>query len=70
MVQFRAYFKEYTPAIQKILSYVKEAYVWKLKETMPSSWNGKTGRIALIGDAAHGSLPWVGQVWTALGEGL
>jgi salicylate hydroxylase len=60
--QFKGYFKDFAPAIQKLLSYVKEAYVWRLIETMPPSWVSKSGRVVLIGDAAHAALPWVGQV--------
>ena len=56
------YYEDYSPALQKLLSYVKTAYVWKLKESRPSSWVGESGRIVVIGDAAHASLPWVGQV--------
>jgi salicylate hydroxylase len=60
--QFKGYFKDFAPAIQKLLSYVKEAYVWRMMETMPSSWVSNSGRVVLVGDAAHAALPWVGQV--------
>ena len=60
--QLKEYFQDFAPAIQKMLSYVKEAHVWRLMETMPPSWVSKSGRIVLIGDAAHAALPWVGQV--------
>lgn len=62
MEQFRDIFKHFSPAMQKVLSYVQEARVWKLRESLPSSWVGSCGKIVLIGDAAHGALPWVGQV--------
>jgi hypothetical protein len=64
--QFKGYFKDFAPAIQKLLSYVKEAYVWRMMETMPPSWVSKSGRVVLIGDAAHAALPWVGQVSISL----
>jgi salicylate hydroxylase len=33
--QLKGYFKDFAPAIQKLLSYVKEAHVWRMMETMP-----------------------------------
>ncbi|KAK5701678.1 hypothetical protein LTR97_004496 [Elasticomyces elasticus] len=59
--RFKAHFKDYHPAILQMLSYVTEANVWRLKEATPPTWIGTSGRVILIGDAAHGSLPWVGQ---------
>jgi salicylate hydroxylase len=64
--QFREYFKDFSPTIRKVLMYVDEAHVWKVKEATPSSWVGKSGKVVLIGDAAHGTLPWVGQVSLSL----
>jgi salicylate hydroxylase len=62
MKLFKEHFKDFVPAIQKVLSYVKEAYVWRIIETTPPSWVSKSGRVVLIGDAAHAILPFVGQV--------
>lgn len=33
-----------------------------LVETVPKSWVSEHGRVVLIGDAAHATLPWLGQV--------
>lgn len=60
--QFKEHFKGFAPAIQKVLSYVNEAHVWRIIETTPPSWVSKSGRVILIGDAAHAILPFVGQV--------
>jgi salicylate hydroxylase len=60
--QFKEHFKDFAPAIQKVLSYVKAAHVWRIFETIPPSWVSKSGRVVLIGDAAHAILPWIGQV--------
>ncbi|KAE9364905.1 FAD/NAD(P)-binding domain-containing protein [Stipitochalara longipes BDJ] len=59
--KFREHFKDFAPAVQKLLSYVKDAHVWRMAETIPESWVSESGRVVLIGDAAHAILPWVGQ---------
>jgi salicylate hydroxylase len=60
--KFGEYFKDYSSVTQKVLSYMKEAHVWRMMESMPASWVSKSGRVVLIGDAVHGVLPQVGQV--------
>ncbi|CAG8977439.1 hypothetical protein HYALB_00007771, partial [Hymenoscyphus albidus] len=59
--QFRGYYKEFIPGIQKLLSYASTGQVWRLKESMPNSWVSQHGRVILIGDASHAILPWLGQ---------
>jgi salicylate hydroxylase len=58
----KTYFEDYSPVIQKALSYVEEAHVWRMLETLPPSWVSKSGKVVLTGDAAHAVLPYVGQV--------
>jgi salicylate hydroxylase len=58
----KSYFKGFAPVIQKALSYVEEAHVWRMLETLVPSWVGKSGKVVLTGDAAHAVLPYVGQV--------
>lgn len=58
----KAYFKDFAHVIQKALSYVKEAHVWRMQETLAPSWVSKSGKVVLAGDAAHAVLPYVGQV--------
>jgi salicylate hydroxylase len=60
--RLKLHFKHHAPTIQKVLSYVEQAHVWRRMETMPESWVSKSGKAALVGDAAHAVLPWVGQV--------
>ncbi|OQO05913.1 hypothetical protein B0A48_10009 [Cryoendolithus antarcticus] len=59
--RFKKYYKDYDPAIKLVLSHVTDANVWGLKEARPPTWIGESGRLILIGDAAHASLPWAGQ---------
>jgi salicylate hydroxylase len=54
--QLKSHFKYHAPAIQKGLSYVEKAHVWRMMETMPESWVSKSGKVALTGDAAHAVL--------------
>ena len=58
----KTYFKDFAPVIQKALSYVEEAHVWSMLETLAPSWASKSGKVVLTGDAAHAVLPYVGQV--------
>jgi 2-polyprenyl-6-methoxyphenol hydroxylase-like FAD-dependent oxidoreductase len=60
--QLKSHFKYHAPTIQKVLSYVDEAHIWRMMETMREPWVSKSGKVALTGDAAHAVLPWVGQV--------
>jgi salicylate hydroxylase len=58
----KEYFKEFAPVIQKGLSYVSKAHVWRMQETLVPSWVSESGKVVLIGDAAHAVLPYGGQV--------
>jgi salicylate hydroxylase len=58
------YFKDHSPVIQKMLSYMKEAHVWRMMKSMPASWVSMSGKVVLIGDAVHAVLSWVGQVFS------
>jgi hypothetical protein len=58
----KQYFKDYVLFYHKIMAYTKEANVWRITETMPTSWVSKSGQVVIIGDAAHAAQPYVGQV--------
>jgi salicylate hydroxylase len=58
----KQYFKDYAPFYDKIIAYTEEANVWRIIETMPASWVSKSGKVVIIGDAAHAVQPFVGQV--------
>ena len=38
-----------------------DAYVWQMYETKPREWVSRSGKVAILGDAAHGFTPWIGQ---------
>jgi salicylate hydroxylase len=59
----RETFKEFAPAMRKILDIVDRSVVWKVVEVPPlPSWISKGGKVVIIGDAAHGMTPYQGQV--------
>ena len=64
IAQMREIFKEFDPALQKMLDKVGQCVVWRLVE-VPSlpSWTSVRGNIVLIGDACHGMTTHQGQVF-------
>jgi salicylate hydroxylase len=51
-------FKSWDPRIQKLLKHVESAKVWRLAYTQSGlDWVSPSGRVVLIGDAAHAMLP-------------
>ena len=59
----RETFKEFAPAMRKILDIVDRSVVWKVVEVPPlPSWISKGGKVVITGDAAHGMTPYQGQV--------
>jgi salicylate hydroxylase len=51
------------PALTELLSYCDDYFVWPLAYADPTlDWMSESGKIVLIGDAAHGVLPYVGAV--------
>ena len=38
-----------------------DAYVWQMYESKPPEWVSRSGKVAILGDAAHGFTPWIGQ---------
>ena len=64
--QMKIQFDGWDPVIRNTLfGYIDEehldAYVWQMYETKPAEWVSKSGKVAILGDAAHGFTPWIGQ---------
>jgi salicylate hydroxylase len=58
----RSNFKDFAPAVKKLLMFVNMVKCWKLVEATVTSWVSKNGQTVLVGDAAHAALPRAGKV--------
>ncbi|KAI6115946.1 hypothetical protein F5141DRAFT_1212557 [Pisolithus sp. B1] len=55
-------FVGWEPRIQKLLSLIPSTLKWKLMDSAPlETWIHEDGKLALLGDACHPMLPYVGQ---------
>jgi salicylate hydroxylase len=60
--EMRRHFSNWDPVIQQVLSHIEECRKWKLAYLPPlEKWVSDSGRVVLIGDAAHGMLPYMAQ---------
>ncbi|KAJ7748398.1 hypothetical protein B0H16DRAFT_1725586 [Mycena metata] len=56
--QMRADFEGWEPRVQKLLKFVDKTYVWPLMYREPlDKWVDTDGRVTLLGDACHPTLP-------------
>ncbi len=58
-------FAGFDPRLQKILSMAdwNNCYIWRLVDLPPlERWVSESGRVVLVGDAAHAVLPYSGAV--------
>ncbi|PVH97424.1 FAD/NAD(P)-binding domain-containing protein [Periconia macrospinosa] len=69
--EFRNYYQDYSPVIQKILRLVNYTQRWPLLQMPPmKSWSNQQKNIVLLGDAAHGMQNFMGQgAATAIEDG-
>ncbi len=56
----RAVFADFCPEVQEILGRIDEVYLWGLFRH-PVAQNWHKGRVAILGDAAHPTLPFMAQ---------
>ncbi|KAI6132465.1 FAD/NAD(P)-binding domain-containing protein [Pisolithus croceorrhizus] len=55
-------FVGWEPRIQKLLSLIPSTLKWKLMDRAPlETWIHEDGKLALLGDACHPMLPYIGQ---------
>ena len=56
----RAVFADFGPEVQGLLDRVKDVYLWGLfRHPVAENWH--KGRVAILGDAAHPTLPFMAQ---------
>ncbi|CAH0041864.1 unnamed protein product [Clonostachys rhizophaga] len=60
--EMRQNYQTYDPVIRKVLEKVESVLKWKLAEMPPlPRWLSNNGRVVLIGDAAHATVPYLAQ---------
>jgi salicylate hydroxylase len=60
--QMRGYYQDWDPRLVKITHMIEKTMKWPLM-TVPTSprWLSASGRLLILGDAAHGMLPYMSQ---------
>ena len=59
----RNYFSTWDPVLAEMLAFADAAFIWRLAYTEPGlEWTSKSGKVVLVGDAAHAVLPHSGAV--------
>lgn len=54
MEEFRSYYADWDPELNKVIKMIKESHRWPLMVTGPlKSWSSEQKNVVLIGDAAH-----------------
>lgn len=60
--EMRSMYADFDPVIRKIINKIKSCLKWTLADLPPlRSWLSKTGKVVLIGDAAHATVPFLAQ---------
>lgn len=63
MEGLRDFFKSWDPLLNEMLGMIDQAYVLKLADTKTDlNYVSESGKVLLIGDAAHAMLPHSGSV--------
>jgi salicylate hydroxylase len=60
--EMRAQYSNWDPIIQRVLTHVTHCLKWKLAYLPPlEKWVSDNGQVVVIGDAAHGMVPYLAQ---------
>ena len=65
----RSKFSDFEPNVRKLLDIAKpeDCYIWRLSEMPPhEDWVSESGKIVIVGDAAHAMLPYTNMVWSPI----
>lgn len=58
----KQHFKGWDPRLLKVINMVRETLKWPLLSGMPlSRWVSKSGKLVIIGDAAHAMVPYMSE---------
>jgi salicylate hydroxylase len=62
LAAMRQHYADFDPAVCRVLAKVSACLKWKLADLPPlPRWVSSTGRVVLIGDAAHAMVPYMAQ---------
>lgn len=60
--EMKTHYRNFGPVIRRVLEYVKSVLKWRLAYVPKlTKWVSDNGRVVLIGDAAHGVVPYLAQ---------
>lgn len=63
----RKAFSEFEPTVNHLLDCADVSHQWRIAEAPPlPRWSSENGRVLLVGDAAHGMMPFAAQVCPVL----
>lgn len=60
--EMRNHYRNFDPVVRQLLTHVKQVLKWVLADMpMLPRWVSQSGKVVLIGDAAHAMLPYLAQ---------
>ncbi|KAM0330635.1 hypothetical protein ACHAQA_003585 [Verticillium albo-atrum] len=62
LAEMKQHYGEFDPTIRRVLDNVQACLKWKIADLPPlPRWRSKSGKVILIGDAAHAMVPYLAQ---------